>query len=131
MIYTAIIPIGEARREGRQPSHDGEYLRLYWHSERREYGQPQWILEDNAGVAASHHSNYLDAFHDACPTCEFDEEGEPADEAEALAEAQEIQAEIDTLIESEGAPADVERMGAEARQHAIQWGWLPIPVPRS
>ena len=46
MIKTARIATGEARAEGRQPSHDGEYISIYYNTDN-----PNLIVaEDNAGM---------------------------------------------------------------------------------
>lgn len=47
-IRSSRIAIGAAREEGRQPSHDGEYLALYYTP-----GETEWVLEDNGGVVAT------------------------------------------------------------------------------
>lgn len=48
-------PIGEARAEGRAPSHDGEYVTVL--------GDPtamEWIAEGNAGIMASSECTIVD-----------------------------------------------------------------------
>lgn len=110
-VYQAQIAIGAARREGRQPNHDAEYLMLYW----REGGE-EWLLEDNAGVVASHSYNYREAVADA------------NDGDEEMAEAEAIQAEIDETVAQPGELAvprglSTGPMGHEARNVARRLGW--------
>ena len=121
VIYSAIIPIGAARREDRAPSTDGEYLRLFWCPAKLQYGAPQWMLESNAAVEASHYTSYTDAQPSRDELLEYHSEAE-ADRI--LAEAEEIQAEIDRLIQGTGEKADIDRMGSEARDLAQKWGWI-------
>jgi len=45
-IYQVQIATGDARRDGRAPSHDGECVWLFW-------SRNEWIIEDNAGVMSS------------------------------------------------------------------------------
>jgi len=47
-VKTTRIAHGDSRSEGREPSHDGEYLTLYYVP-----GNDQWLLEDNARVTAT------------------------------------------------------------------------------
>lgn len=47
-IYSRMIETDDAWREGREPSHDGEYVTLYWSNDAPE-GQ-RWIIANNAGV---------------------------------------------------------------------------------
>jgi len=120
-MFKQMIPDGAARREGRTPSHDGEYLMLYWNPAKLAYGRPEWILEHNAGVAATCHQDYEEACADNTyglvePTVEeFDV---------AAAEAKQIQYEIYEIIRGIGDPLDLELMGSAAQDLAVQWGWF-------
>jgi hypothetical protein len=103
-VYQARIVAGAARREGRAPSHDAEYMTLYWTAD------DGWILDDNAGVVASDYEPYDVACRDA-------------DAAESIiAEAEEIQAEIDEAVT--GARQLITGAGGEAREMMLQIGWL-------
>ena len=108
-IKSAMIMIGEAREEGRQPSYDGEYLSLYWLS-----GTAEWLLVDNGGVTASSSHDYVDA---CVANSDMDDE--------ELAEAKSIQAEIDACIndpEQDGYQ-DATGMSSGAGEIALAWGW--------
>lgn len=107
-VYEARIAIGAARREGREPSHDAEYLSIYW----RDNGE--YLVEDNAGVVGSDAENYLQSC--ACQT------------EEEWAEVEAIQAEIDEIVGGPGALAlphglCTGPLGGEARQLAKIMGW--------
>ena len=120
-MFETQIPDGAARREGRVGSHDAEYLTLYWHPTKWEYGRPQWILQHNAGVCATHYQDYEEACADNnFGLVEFTEEERDA----AIAEAKQIQSEINEAIRGIGEPLDPERMGNEAQDLAAEWGWL-------
>ena len=97
------ISIGAARAEDRAPSHDGEYLAVYY-----KHGGEDYIIEGNGGVVGTSW-NIEDMV------------GMAEDEDEALrwqAEAKAI-AHWDT-----GEAWDVERMGAESRDIAVAAGWI-------
>ena len=122
LLFKAIIPDNAARKEGRDPNHDGEYLILYWNGAKREYGRPQWILQHNAGVCATHHQDYEEVCSEnnfGLMECTEEEMGA------AIAEAKQIQYEIYELIRGIGEPFDPVKMGNEAQDLAIQWGWFP------
>ncbi len=104
LIRTGSIAIGDAKREGRVPSHDGEYLTVYYVP-----GDPEanYIVEDNAGVAWTS-AGEGDALND----CDQDFRSEVE---EQIAEARSI------LKCDRGVPA--RSMGSEARGIAIGWGW--------
>lgn len=105
-IYRAQIATEAARREGRQPSHDGEYLVLYWAE-----GRDEWLLQGNAGVVASFAENLVET---VAWRAESDDE---------IAEAEEIQAEIDALVAAPGEELATGPMGHEARNLARRLGW--------
>lgn len=99
------ISIGAARAEDRAPSHDGEYLSVYY-----KHGG-DWIIESNAGVVltACNVSAMLDAARDDA----------------AYDEISRWQAEADAIVDTDSGEAwDVERMGLESRELAEEFGWL-------
>lgn len=96
------ISIGAARAEGRAPSHDGEYLSVYY-----KHGG-DYIIEGNCGVVATSW------------TIE-DMIGMADDEDEALRWQAEAEAIVDT---DSGEDWDRERMGLESRELAEEFGWL-------
>jgi len=99
---TARIEIGAARREGRAPSHDGEFLTLAWDN------HGHWLIEDNAGVAAD------------------SEQGVPYLEAcggEATEEDERIQREIDGYLATCPPPGATVGLGNQAKELARYWGW--------
>ncbi|RJQ07547.1 MAG: hypothetical protein C4551_06480 [Bacillota bacterium] len=105
-IMTGSIAIGDAKREGRQPSHDGEYLSVYYVPGGRDY-----IVESNAGVAWTSEGE-----DDALGECAMNEgEAVVRELEEQIAEARAIT----TVAHGELART----MGAEARSAAIAWGW--------
>ena len=113
VLYT-LIPTGNARAEGREPSHDGEFLSLYW------YGN-EWILEDNAGVVGTHVHDYITSVNDN--RFVSDEEYD-----NAIAEAEEIQKEIEEAIANNRGKVATNGfstgpLGGEARSIAQSLGW--------
>lgn len=93
-IMTATIAIGTARREGRAPSHDGEYISIYY-----RHGDGEIIAEHNGG------SFCLDDWND---------EDRPEDKqvwAESYA------------AKSAGIGEPLRRCGSEARAEMIELGW--------
>ena len=120
-MYKVTIPDGAARKEGRDPSHDGEYLTLFWNPAKQEYGRPQWILQHNAGVCATCYQDYEEVSgENNFGLVEYTEEEMDA----AIAEAKQIQYEIYEIIRGIGEPIDPERMGSEAQDLAAEWGWF-------
>jgi hypothetical protein len=102
------ISIGAARAEDRAPSHDGEYLSVYY-----KHGG-DWIIESNAGVVltACNVSAMLDAAAD-------DGDGAAYDEISRW------QAEADAIVDTDsGEDWDRERMGSASREVAEEFGWL-------
>ena len=100
------ISIGAARAEDRAPSHDGEYLSVYY-----KHGGGDWIIESNAGVVltACNVSAMLDAARDDA----------------AYDEISRWQAEADAIVDTDsGEDWDRERMGLESRELAEEFGWL-------
>jgi hypothetical protein len=111
-VYQERIATGRARAEGRWPSHNGEYVTLFW----IEGGN--YIVEDNAGICAS---VYGDSYVAAC----CNGIGPPMDDEEQQTltlEAVEVQAEIDRLREGDGALA--RHCGRAAEAAMIEAGWL-------
>lgn len=102
------ISIGAARAEGRSPSHDGEYLAVYY-----KHGG-DYIIESNAGVVltACNISAMLAAAADDGDDAAYDEISRWQAEAEAI---------VDT---DSGEDWDRERMGLEARELAEEFGLL-------
>jgi predicted transcriptional regulator len=122
-MFKAIIADGAARKEGRDPNHDGEYLTLYWNPAKQEFNRPQWILQHNAGVCATCYQDY----EETCAENNFGlTEYTEAEMDAAIAEAKQIQYEIYEIIRGSGSgdPIDPERMGNEAQDLAVQWGWF-------
>lgn len=103
------ISIGAARAEDRAPSHDGEYLAVYY-----KHGGGDWIIESNAGVVltACNISAMLAAAADDADDAAYDEISRWQSEAEAI---------VDT---DSGEDWDRERMGLESRELAEEFGWL-------
>jgi hypothetical protein len=103
------IRIGAAHAENRAPSHDGEYLAVYYSSCPRHGGD--WIIESNAGVVATSY-NIGDVIADAA-------------DAEALNEMCRWRHEAEAIVNTGSGEAwDAERMGQEARAAAAELGWL-------
>jgi len=100
------VAIGDARAEGRQPSHDGEYFSIYY-----IHGDPAWVAEGNAGVVASDFLTYREACIEA--GCE---------DVNLLAEAEEIDAEIEDAVSNDRDDIAI-TCGAEARDYMIRNGW--------
>lgn len=88
-IRSTWIATGAARREGRQPSHDGEYVTVYaWR------GDPgAWVASDNGGLCGGDCQTFMASAIDAGPVPEeaYDDEGEITEEhlRAAITEAQE------------------------------------------
>jgi hypothetical protein len=102
------ISIGLARAEGRAPSHDGEYLAVYY-----KHGG-DWIIESNAGVVltACNISAMLAAAAEAADDAAYDE-------------ISRWQAEADAIVETDsGEEWDRERMGSDSREVAEGFGWI-------
>ena len=103
------IRIGAAHAENRVPSHDGEYLAVYYSSCTRHGGD--WIIESNAGVVATAY-NIGDVIADATDAETMNEICRWRHEAEAI------------VATGSGDYWDAERMGLEARAAAAELGWL-------
>ena len=99
------IRIGAARREGRAPSHDGEYLSVYYAADG------DYIIEGNGGVVSTIY-NISDVLADASDPAAEAEIGRWQAEAEAI------------VAEDAGEDWDAEHMGCEARALAAEFGWL-------
>jgi len=100
------IRIGAAQDEDRAPSHDGEYLAVYYSGADGDY-----IIEGNGGVVSTIY-NISDVLADA---------SDPAAEAEIGR----WQAEAEAIVASDaGEDWDAERMGQAARAAAAELGWL-------
>lgn len=100
------IRIGAAQDEGRAPSHDGEYLAVYYGGTAGGY-----IIEGNGGVVATS-CNISDVLADASDPAAEAEIGRWQAEAEAI------------VAEDAGEDWDAEHMGCEARALAAEFGWL-------
>lgn len=101
-VHQKRITIGAARREGRAPSHDGEFVTLAWD----DHGH--WLIEDNAGVVADSETGVT--YLDACG-------------AEATAEDAEIQQEIDGYLATCPPGGAAAGLGGQAQGLARSWGW--------
>jgi len=99
------IRIGKAQTEGRAPSHDGEYLAVYYS------GDGGYIIEGNGGVVCTHHS-----INDVLSGASDDAFYTGIRSWQAAAEAI-----VDT---DSGEDWDRERMGLESRELAEEFGWL-------
>lgn len=103
------IRIGAAHAEDRAPSHDGEYLAVYYSSCPRHGGD--WIIEGNAGVVAT-------AYNIAEVIAE-------TTDAEAANEICRWRHEAEAIVNTgSGDDWNAERMGLEARAAAAELGWL-------
>lgn len=100
------ISIGAARAEDRAPSHDGEYLAVYY-----KHDGGDWIIESNAGVVATAY-NISDVLAEAADDAADDEISRWQAEAEAI------------VAGDWGEAWDVERMGSDSREVAAEFGWL-------
>ncbi len=98
------IRIGAARDEDRAPSHDGEYLAVYYAAG----GGGDYIIEDNAGGVTT--SRTIERLRNEVPVCSH-EIGRWQAEAEAI------------VAEDAGEDWDPERMGLASRVLAAEFGW--------
>ena len=98
------IRIGAARDENRAPSHDGEYLSVYYAAD----GSGDYIIEDNAGGVTT--SRTIERLRNEVPVCSH-EIGRWQAEAEAI------------VAEDAGEDWDPERMGLASRVLAAEFGW--------
>lgn len=116
MIKEFHITIGFARDEDRAPSHDGEYLAVYY----REGHPDEYLVEDNAGCPASHLHTIVDAVGDALSSGQryTDEQ-----EREMIQEAEELQEEILEGLRT-GSGDIAKHCGTEAIKAMREWGWL-------
>lgn len=94
------LPMGAALEEGRAPSHDAEFLTIYY----RASDPSEWICESNAGVTATHFHTHQDA--------------EGNHEAEAL------DTRITEALAGPGVADPAKSCGSEAQGLMIEWGWL-------
>ena len=99
------IRIGAARREGRAPSHDGEYLSVCYAAD----GSGDYIIEGNAGIVAT--SRTIQQLRNELP--KFSDE---LDRWQKAAEA--------IVAEDAGEDWTAERMGCDARMVAAEFWWL-------
>jgi len=91
-IGVATVAIGEARREGRVPSHDAEGLVVAWLHDPDNDLSPIWWASDNGGLVGSVYNDVVESARDL---------GIPIED---LAEEVEVQEEIDGLVEEEPQP---------------------------
>ena len=98
------IRIGAARDENRAPSHDGEYLSVYYAAD----GSGDYIIEDNAGVVSTSRTIHQQLNELPVHAAEL---GRWQAEAEAI------------VAEDAGEDWDAEHMGCEARALAAEFGW--------
>lgn len=95
MVKAAQITTGAARAEGRSPTHDGEFLTVYYRPDDGQY-----IVVSNGGVQWT------------------DDTEADVDDADLLAAVQ------GAVRDDLGEPADVERMGSEERDMMVSAGWI-------
>ena len=98
------IRIGAARDENRAPSHDGEYLSVYYAAD----GSGDYIIEDNAGVVSTSRTIHQ----------QLNELPVHAAELGCWQAAAE-----DFVASDAGEDWDAEHMGCEARVLAAEFGW--------
>lgn len=110
-IHADIIWIGKAYEEGRAPSHDGEYLTVYYVP-----GGDDYIVTDNAGVAWTSY-NWDDVRNDINANCD------PEDVDEFQRQLDEVE-----RIMREQTGGLVESMSPAAAEIASEWGWI-VPQP--
>ncbi len=99
------IRIGAAHAEDRAPSHDAEYLAVFYST-----GDPNrdYIIEGNAGGVTT--SRTIERLRNEVPVCSH-EIGRWQAEAEAI------------VAEDAGEDWDPERMGLASRVLAAEFGW--------
>ena len=104
------VATGAALREGRQPSHDGEYIMLYIDADG------EWFLSGNAGPLEIECRGDVEAIIADAP------DGTDTSEAQNL---------LDTIIEAEANPTDmgdlvtdIEALSLADRDIAKIMGWL-------
>lgn len=104
-IHQDIIIIGAAKEEGRAPSHDGEYLTVFYVP-----GEEDYIVESNGGVAWT-------SFNESDVLSDCDDEDRP-----------ELQSQIDVanLIISKNTGMPATSMGSYAKDIAVEWGWATL-----
>lgn len=111
LIYADTITIGRAYEEGRAPSHDGEYLTVYY-----TRGSDDYIVTDNGGVAWTSY-NWDDVRND------IDANADPEDVEEFERQLDEVE-----RIMREQTGELVESMSPAAAEIASEWGWV-VPQP--
>lgn len=101
-IHQDIIIIGAAKEEGRAPSHDGEYITVFYVP-----GQEDYIVESNGGVAWT-------SFNESDVLSDCNDEDRP-----------DLESQIDeaNLIVSKNTGKPVTSMGSSAKDIAVVWGW--------
>ena len=108
------IRIGAARDENRAPSHDGEYLSVYYAAVGGDY-----IIEGNAGVVATS-QNIDEVIADA-----VDASVRATGNGDVLDEMCRWRTEAEAIVNTgSGDDWNAERMGLEARAAAAELGWL-------
>jgi len=116
-ISSTTIRTGAARREGRQPSHDGECVTCYY----VPGGDGTYLVEDNAGVSwSSYDEGEADDISDEARETGAD------DPRELEAEARDDVAR--DRGEPIGAVGDVATVGGECANIMVQWGWAEWPA---
>jgi hypothetical protein len=108
------IRIGAAHAENRAPSHDGEYLSVYYAAVGGDY-----IIEGNAGVVATS-QNIDEVIADA-----VDASVRATGNGDVLDEMCRWRTEAEAIVNTgSGDDWNAERMGLEARAAAAELGWL-------
>ena len=109
-IRSTQVSTGWARRQGMQPSHDGEYVVVYYVP-----GSDEYLATDNGGVAWTYNNE----------DCLY---GEPGTyDADDYCEADEVLDEIHEDVRAgrgEVVPANWEGPGGEACDLMVSMGWI-------
>lgn len=119
-IFATTLTYGLARREGRQPNHDGEFVTLFWSTDER------WFTISNAGIDTTYRlQNYEQASEEAAQWLgTADTEGEFRAQ---LQDACELDKEIAETIkrhdEDERVTEPSEVNSSAAREAFVALGW--------
>ena len=123
MIRTTTITIGKAREEGRQSSHDGECMTLYWNQDTTE-----WLLTVQGMFVASHYMDYIEACDvDAELSSALSDDAYNAAYNKVYAGICEIQDEIDLCVNDDWQDryevANAINEGNQTIEIMQEWGW--------
>jgi len=109
MLKTARIATGAARAEGRQPSHDGEFITIIYNT------------SDPSAIIAEHNAGTFCLDEMAYPPEGLDEEQEAAYRAEWGAAQTEA---YEAARKDSGEP--LVRCGSDAREEIVELGWATV-----